>query len=58
MHGSSNYAVSSREIKEFLKFNGYTQTLQKMEQEERKIQFAIKEETKVSALNYNSADNF
>jgi hypothetical protein len=29
-----------------------------MEQEERKIQFAIKEETKVSALNYNSADNF
>jgi hypothetical protein len=36
--GSGNYRVVSKEIKDFLKFNGYTQTLLKMEQEETKTQ--------------------
>jgi len=35
--GSGNYRLVSKEIKDFLKFNGYAQTLLKMEQEEIKI---------------------
>ena len=32
--GSENYARIAEQVKEFLRFNGYAQTLQKIEKEE------------------------
>ena len=48
--GSTNYSAVSKEIKEFLKFNGYSQTLQKMEAEERKLLAVKKEEQKIETV--------
>jgi len=47
--GSSQYAQVSREIKDFLKFNGYSQTLAKLEAEEKKLALAKREEEQKSS---------
>ena len=35
--GSESYALVAEHVKEFLRFNGYAQTLKSIEQEEEKV---------------------
>ena len=52
--GSENYNQVAVQIKEFLKFNGYDQTLQSIEKEEIKV---MAEKAKQQELNRQSAAN-